>query len=354
MVPQLSQPQRVRALSLIEAGWSQARVARHLNVSRWTIGRLQKLNVEDPSKVRKRKVGTGLNNKSYGAKEVRAILRLLEKNSFLTSFQVKMRLKRTLRHLSARTIRRIMVNDLGRPAAVASKKPYLTEEKKVLRMTWCKSMLRKPRRFWQDVMFVDEVMFSTKASTGGRLVRRPKGASRSDPRSVRCIHRYKVCDRRYTRKEWKRGQKLMALCGLTGGGERFIHFLHPGIKMNARRYSEAIKKSALKSLKRSNLTILHDRARVHTAKHTQRFLADKQVKSILLPPTSPDLQPIENIFGYLKQLLQRRPTTTLKQLKAEVRRAWRALSEEHLQHLAASMRRRMRDTLARNGEMTDY
>ena len=94
-----------------------------MNVGRWKIGRLQKLNVKDPNKVLKRKVGTGLNNKSYGAKEVGAILRLLEKNSFLTSFQVKMRLERTLGHPSARTIRRIMVKDLGWPAAVASRKP---------------------------------------------------------------------------------------------------------------------------------------------------------------------------------------------------------------------------------------
>ena len=168
MATQLSQPQRVHALSLLEAGWSQARVARHVNVSRWTVGRLQ-LNVKDPNKVLKRKVGIGLNNKSYGAKEVGAILQLLEKNSFLTSFQVKMRLERTLGHPSARTIRRIMVKDLGRPAAVASRKPYLTEVMKLKRMSWCKLKLRKPKRFWQEVLFVDELLFSTKATTGGRL-----------------------------------------------------------------------------------------------------------------------------------------------------------------------------------------
>ena len=92
---QLTQPQRVRALSLLEAGWSQAQVAKRVQCSRWTIGRLQKLNVTDPSQVRKRKSGTGLKNKSYGSKEKRAIHQVIDKNPYLTSFQVKMRLRKT-------------------------------------------------------------------------------------------------------------------------------------------------------------------------------------------------------------------------------------------------------------------
>ena len=108
-----------------------------------------------------------------------------------------------------------MVKDLGRPAAVASREPYLTEVMKLKRMSWCKSKLRKPKRFWQEVLFVDELFFRPRPPLeddlgASQVVRRPKGAPRSDPRSdprsVEFIHWCKVCDHRYTRKEWKRGQ----------------------------------------------------------------------------------------------------------------------------------------------------
>ena len=46
-------------------------------------------------------------------------------------------------------------------------------------------------------MWIDEVKFETKAETGGRLVRRPVGASRSDPL--------------FTRRVWRRPQSIIAL-----------------------------------------------------------------------------------------------------------------------------------------------
>ena len=340
MPAHLTQPQRVRALSLLEAGISQGEVAKRLQVSRWTIARLQKIKVSDPSQVERRKAGTGLKNKKYGSKEVNAISRLLDKNSFLTSFQLKLMLRKTLQNLSPRTIRRIIVEELKMPAAVAARKPRLTEEKKVKRMDWCKKLLRKKKQFWNEVIYVDEVMFSTKASTGGRLVRRPKGASRSDPK--------------YTKQVWRRGQKQMAVCGFTSSGERFLHFLPRGKRMTAKLYTKVVAKEAVSLVRRQGLTILQDRARVHTAKLTRAFMEKEQVDTLFLPATSPDLQPIENLFGYLKMVLQQRPTRTLKQMRAEVRAAWRNLSTEHLQQLSSSMTRRMREVIKGDGEMSDY
>ena len=233
-----------------------------------------------------------------------------------------------------------MVKDLGRLARVSARKPHLTDKMKLERVGWSKRNLRKPKKRWDSVLYVDEVMFSTKADTTGRLVRRPRGASRTDPK--------------YTRKTWKRPAKQMALCGFTSTGTRFVHFLPPGESMNSKRYTDFLSKQALMHMRTNDLTLLHDRSRVHTSKHSQNFLKENGVKSLLLPPSSPDLNPIENLYGYLKQLLQQRPTATLQQLRAEVRKAWRNLSVEHLHHLSSSMTRRMREVIRLNGEMSDY
>ena len=166
-----------------------------------------------------------MKNKSYGSKEKRAILQVIDKNPYLTSFQVKMRLRKTLRHLFPRTIRQITVKNLGRLAAVAARKPFLTDQIKLDRVGWCKTKVRKPKRSWDQVLFVDEVMFSTKADTGGWLVRRPPVASRTDPK--------------YTQKGLHLPVKVMALCGISSG-TRFIHFLQPRVRMNSWRYTEVL------------------------------------------------------------------------------------------------------------------
>ena len=132
------------------------------------------------------------------------------------------------------------------------------------------------KKRWDSVLYVDEVMFSTKADTTGRLVRRPRGASRTDPK--------------YTRKTWKRPAKQMALCGFTSTGTRFVHFLPPGESMNSKRYTDFLSKQALMHMRTNDLTLLHDRSRVHTSKHSQNFLKENGVKSLLLLNDSHECQ----------------------------------------------------------------
>ena len=125
MGKQLSPEQRARALGLLDAGTSQQVVARRFRVHRATIRRLQKRDSGgDP--VWRRKSGTGM-KKSYGVKEITAIRKAIEKNPFMTSYQIKLRQKRVLKNISLRTIRRILLEDLGRHAVVAKKKPFLSE-----------------------------------------------------------------------------------------------------------------------------------------------------------------------------------------------------------------------------------
>ena len=87
MGKQLSPEQRARALGLLDAGTSQQVVARRFGVHRATIRRLQKRDSGgDP--VWRRKSGTGM-KKSYGIKEISAVRKAIEKNPFMTSYQIK-------------------------------------------------------------------------------------------------------------------------------------------------------------------------------------------------------------------------------------------------------------------------
>ena len=97
------------------------------------------------------------------------------------------------------------------PCRVAPKKPFLTDAKKQERLKWCKSELRKPKSKWAGVWWVDEVNFATKASTGGRMVRIPKGADRMAEK--------------YQRPTFSKPTKIMGLAGFNGMGKRFLFLL---------------------------------------------------------------------------------------------------------------------------------
>ena len=230
MGKQLSPEQRARALGLLDAGTSQQVVARRFRVHRATIRRLQKRD-SGGNPVWRRKSGTGM-KKSYGVKEITAIRKAIEKNPFMTSYQIKLRQKKELKNISPRTIQRILLEDLGRRAVVAKKKPFLFEVNKRERLDWCRLHLKKSSKVWtKEVMWIDEVKFETKAETGGRLVRRPVEASRSDPL--------------FTRRVWRRPKSKMALCGVTGNGDAFIDFLLPGQTIDSRKYCDMVKEALL-------------------------------------------------------------------------------------------------------------
>jgi transposase len=51
---------------------------------------------------------------------------------------------------------------------------------------------------------------------------------------------------------------------------------------------------------------MQDGARIHTAGNVMEWLRTKDIEFLEWPPQSPDLNPIENIWAYLKDKLYKR------------------------------------------------
>ena len=261
-------------------------MANRVNVSRCTISRLKSRKAADNvNDVPPRRRGTG-QKKKYGSREVNAIEKLIDKNPNLTSRDLKMRMPRLLKNLSPRTVRRILDVDLDRPARVAPEKIYLTDEMKARRVEWATTNLRRKKTYWERVLFIDEVMFEATGGGGSwRLVRRPRGTPRHDPK--------------YCRPKYKKPRKVMALAGISASGARFLSFLPPGVNMNSDQYTKMLTAAPLRISRRDELVILQDLSRVHTSKKTQAFFKKQRLNPLLLPGNSLDYRTMEKIVMYL-------------------------------------------------------
>ena len=88
--------------------------------------------------------------------------------------------------------------------------------------------LRKLKITWQNVIFIDEVMLKAKGiGDSWRLVRRPQGTPRSDPK--------------FCRGKFKWPRKIMALAGITASGSCFLSFLKSSVMMNSVKYCKMLK-----------------------------------------------------------------------------------------------------------------
>lgn len=80
--------------------------------------------------------------------------------------------------------------------------------------------------------------------------------------------------------------------------DEYIDFLEDVVH-HVKRFSPTLARSSL-------LTIVHDRARQHTAQVTVKWLKERSIRVLLLPPRSPDLDPLDyGVFGAFKTVLQR-------------------------------------------------
>ena len=58
-------------------------------------------------------------------------------------------------------------------------------------------------------------------------------------------------------------------------------------------------------VQRGTVCLVMDNARIHHAREARQYLEENQIRHLYLPPYSPELNPIENVFGVLKKRYRR-------------------------------------------------
>lgn len=112
------------------------------------------------------------------------------------------------------------------------------------------------------------------------------------------------------------------------------------------------------------LTFMEDNARVHTARITRQWHEEHGIWVMEWPPYSPDLNPIEHLWAFLKQQIIKDYPETLEwsgshamlkeRLAPLIVEAWQRIPQEYLDSCWQSMKKRCEAVIEAEGWYTKY
>lgn len=233
-------------------------------------------------------------------------------------------------------------------------RPLLTAKSKAKRLAFCK------RRYKiGNMVAVDSTIFTALGfqPRRGRWV--PKGTRPILPKPIKSqkLHVYGGIS--------KHGKtKLVYATGSTGVPKRYYKRggkqLYDGVC--AREFQNIMQKHLLPDAKaimdhagQESPVFILDGAPPHTAKSTKGFLQAKGIQYLHgWPPNSPDLNPIENLWAWMKRIVYAEPHGSAATLKAAVEAAWEQVPGKVPRKLMSSFSKRLRKCVERAGEHTGY
>lgn len=107
---------------------------------------------------------------------------------------------------------------------------------------------------------------------------------------------------------------------------------------------------------KQNYIFQHDNASIHTSKKTKKWLEEQKIDVLEWPALSPDLNPIENIWGILVRRVYAngQQFTTRETLIEMLQKVWNEIEPEILVTLIESMKNRCKVILEEKGGKISY
>jgi transposase len=337
----LKNEDKARILSWKEDGMSTAEIAKRLGRHRASIDRLWAKSKGLPKFViPQRKIGSGRPKKMTNVMR-KMLKRQAVKFPEMTAADLQNSVPE-LRTVSERTIQRTLQRDLKMPSRIAAQKPLLTMKMKAKRLKFAKAYRHWTSADWAKVMYSDESTFKCLRSVRGK-VRRPRESSRFDSR--------------YTVKTVKHPDSVMVWGCFSGTlGRGGLYFLPKNVTMNGERYQTVLEDHLLRFMELHGCThFLQDGAPCHASKRIKAFLAEQPFQVIDWPGNSPDLNPIENCWNHMKNLLKKKDISSVPKLITAIKELWTMeLSTDYLKKLSKSMPGGLKMVIDAHGDMTKY
>ncbi len=181
---------------------------------------------------------------------------------------------------------------------------------------------------WSKVLFSDESKFCISFGNQGPRVWRKSGEAQNP-----CCLKSSV----------KFPQSVMIWAAMSSAGVGPLCFLKSTV--NAAIYQEILEHFMLPSADKlygdADFIFQQDLAPAHTAKGTKSWFNDHGVTVLDWPANSPDLNPIENLWGIVKRKMRDTRPNNADDLKATVKETWASIPPQQCHKLITSMPRRI-------------
>ncbi|KAI6656221.1 hypothetical protein LOD99_1554 [Oopsacas minuta] len=93
-----------------------------------------------------------------------------------------------------------------------------------------------------------------------------------------------------------------------------------------------------------------DNSSIHTSKFSCAFKETYRVRRIDWPPNSPDLNPIENLWGVLKHRIIVNAPKTIEEVESMIHSQWETFEPDFLSKFTSSMKKRCNLVIASGGK----
>ena len=125
-------------------------------------------------------------------------------------------------------------------------------------------------------------------------------------------------------------------------------------RLNGQAYIHVIGDTLTRFIKKAfnsktNFTLMQDNAPPHTSNYATKFFKTQRIPVMKWPPSSPDLNPIENIWDIIDDRLKAMRPKNLKELQLMIEQIWNSITPETCKKLVDSMPRRLKNCQRVNG-----
>ncbi len=242
---------------------------------------------------------------------------------------------------ASRTTTHRCMQDMGFSCRIPCVKPLLNNRQRQKHLAWAKDKKDWTAAEWSKVMFSDESKFSISFGNQGPRVWRKRGEAQNP-----CCLRSSV----------KFPQSVMVWGAMSSAGVGPLCFLRS--KVNTAVYQEVLEHFMLLAADQlygdADFIFQQDLAPANSAKATSTWFKDHGIPVLNWPANSPDLNPIENLWGIVKRKMRYARPNNAEELKATIRATWALITPEQCHRLIDSMPRRIAAVIQAKGAPTKY
>lgn len=274
------------------------------------------------------------------ARDLRNLKRIITETPSLSSQMIAA--NASLPTISPQSIRRNLLK-LGYKSYVAKKKQALSKLQMKKRLEWCIQHQYKNEEFWKGVLFSDETMIELVPSNyASYRIRRLSDSNPFQSKFIRQIYKHPL--------------KVMVWGSFSFSGLKSYKIING--YMNADEYIKTLENGILDVMNNSNNSIhtfQDDNAPCHRSKRVKEWFRVNGISRFDWPSSSPDLNPIENLWTFLKKKIIRKAPNNKKNLISAIERVWtEEIPIQLIENLIKSMSKRIKMVIKSKGAWIKY